>query len=97
MDVDFIVFGYGHTGALRNKNYDGSGFVELLPASKAQAIRPGEAIISQQLRWEKFVVVEHTSSFDHKTYLLAVADGHEPQNVDVKILHERPRPKPADL
>lgn len=97
MEVDFIVFGHGHSGVLRAKDYDGSGVIEFLAANKAQAVRYGEPIISQQLRLEKFVVVEHTSSFDHKTYLLAVADGHEPQNVDVKILHECPRPKPVEL
>ncbi|WP_037431343.1 hypothetical protein [Serratia plymuthica] len=97
MDVDFIVFGHGHAGALRNKEYDGAEFVEFLAAGMAQAIRPGERIIPQALRWERFRVVTHTSEFDHKIYLLAVADEFEPQNVDVRILHERPRPKPIDL
>lgn len=97
MEVDFIVFGHGHSGVLRAKDYDGSGVIEFLAANKAQAIRPGEPINSTSRRRERFQVVEHTSAFDHKTYLLAVADGHEPQNVDVKILHECPRPKPVDL
>lgn len=97
MNADFIVFGHGHDGDLRSDDYDGSGVVEFIPAVTMQAIRPGEPVIPQQVRWEKFQVIEHTSALDHKTYLLAVADGHTPQDIDVKIMQEGPRPKPAGL
>lgn len=97
MEVDFIVFGHGHDGSSRSNEYDGSGVVEFLHAVKLQALRPGEPAVSQPARWEKFKVIEHTSALDHKTYLLAVADGQNPQDIDVKIMQEGPRPKPAGL
>lgn len=97
MEVDFIVFGHGHAGVLRTKEYNGSKLVEFMPAAVAKAIRTGERINPQPLERKPFQVVEHTSGFDNKTYLLAVADGVEPQNVDIRIIHESPRPKPVGI
>ncbi|MHD0451520.1 hypothetical protein ACY2EW_08575 [Serratia nevei] len=97
MEVDFLVFGHGHDGALRDAEYNGEGYVSLMAAIKAQAIGNGEKIIPQPLRKEIFKVVEHTSQIDHSTYLLAVADGYTPQNIDIKILHLRPKTKPQDI
>lgn len=97
MEVDFLVFGHGHDGALREAEYNGEGHVSLMAAVKAQSIGHGEKIIPQPLRREIFKVVEHTSEIDHSTYLLAVAEGYTPQNIDVKILHLRPRTKPQDI
>lgn len=94
MNVDFIVFGHGHDGVLRTDDYDGNGVVEFLPATKLQAIHQGKRIIPQQARFEKFQVIRHTSDLDHKMYFLAVADGHVPEDIDVKIMQENPRPIP---
>lgn len=94
MKVDFIVFGHGHDGVLRTDDYNGSGVVEFLPAAKLQAINPGKPIIPQQARFEKFQVMVHTSGLDRKRYFLAVADGYIPEDIDVKIMQESPRPIP---
>lgn len=97
MEVDFLVFGHGHDGDLRSDDYDGSEFVEYLHALRVAALRHDEPRNYQQAKWEKFRVIEHVSAIDHKTYLLAVADGHDPQGVDIKIMQEGPRPKPSSL
>ncbi|WP_112197775.1 hypothetical protein [Rahnella sp. NRRL B-41462] len=96
MDCDFILFGHGHEGALRNKEYNGDATVSFMPAVRIQGFRPGEVheIIAQQVGYAEFNVVRHRSEMDGNVYLLAVADGVTPEGVDLKILGEHPRPAP---
>lgn len=96
MDCDFILFGHGHEGALRNKEYNGDATVSFMPAARVQGFRSGEVreIIAQPMGYAEFDVVRHRSEIDGNEYLLAVAHGVTPEEVDLKILGEQPRPAP---
>lgn len=96
MDCDFIVFGHGHEGALRNTDYNGAAVVEFLPAVIIQGFRPGDAPAAraQPLGYLSFNVLRHRSAIDVKEYLLAIAENENPENIDIKILGESPRTAP---
>ena len=97
MNCDFIVFGHGHDGVLRDTEYNGEATVALEPAVVVFANRGGmdNGPRMRPLGPVIFRVIRHRSAFDGQTYYIAIGEGAIEEeileNIDIKILGFRPR------
>ncbi|MEB5993187.1 hypothetical protein MXL79_08450 [Serratia ureilytica] len=95
MMMDFVVFGHGHDGSKREDDYNGEDVVEFFAPAAMGALSVGSTgFHGQPLRRFPFKVYEHKSLIDGKVYMLAIADGVKPEDVDLKILKSMATPKP---
>lgn len=94
MSYDIILFGHCYDGEIMTTDNDPGDKINFSDNQSSRAFMSGDSIPSRVLKKTKneFNVVKHKSLIDSKLYLIAVENGFEPSDIDMKISWQNIRP-----